>query len=124
MRLLAPVLTIILAATACGGGDAAGTGGASATGTPVAVSERDFSIELPHDSLAPGTYTFDVTNEGTLPHDLAIAGPGLGQEISDTIAPGESGSLTVTLEEGTYTLWCTVGDHRSRGMETMIEVAG
>lgn len=28
----------------------------------------------------------------------------------------------VTLQEGTYELWCSVGDHRAQGMDLQLEV--
>ena len=37
-----------------------------------AVTERDFHIEAPA-TLSPGTYTFDVANEGATHHELIIA---------------------------------------------------
>lgn len=36
--------------------------------------------------------------------------------------PGESGSLTVDLQAGTYQIWCPVGNHRSQGMQTTLTV--
>ncbi|WP_280450371.1 hypothetical protein, partial [Nocardia cyriacigeorgica] len=36
------------------------------------------------------------------------------------IERGESGELAVDLEPGTYTLWCSVGNHRELGMSTEI----
>jgi len=36
---------------------------------------------------------------------------------------GQSGSLTVTLQKGTYQLWCGVPGHKDKGMVTTITVA-
>lgn len=35
---------------------------------------------------------------------------------------GGKGEVTVTLRAGSYELWCSVGNHRSRGMQTTITV--
>lgn len=115
----------LLATTSCSG-EGSGDGAATSppTGEPVTVTERDFTVELERTSFAPGDYAFRVTNDGSLPHDLAISGPELPEQVTETLAPGETGQLTVSLREGRYTLWCTVADHRGRGMEIEIEVSG
>lgn len=115
----------VLATSACSGGASSdGAGTSPPPGELVTVTERDFAIELARTSFAPGDYTFRVTNDGSLPHDLAISGPELPEQVTERLAPGETGQVTVSLREGRYTLWCTVGDHRGRGMETQVEVAG
>lgn len=45
--------------------------------------------------------------------------------MRSTAAPfqgGQSGSLTVDLQPGTYQIWCPVGDHKGKGMDTTITV--
>jgi len=39
------------------------------------------------------------------------------------MAGGQSGSLTVTLQKGTYQLWCGVPGHKDKGMAASITVA-
>lgn len=115
----------MLLTTSCSGGATTdGVATSPPTGELVTVAEKDFTIELGRTSFAPGAYTFRVTNDGSLPHDLAISGPELPEQVTETLAPGMTGQLTVSLRDGRYTLWCTVGDHRGRGMETQIEVSG
>ena len=43
-------------------------------------------------------------------------------EASETVDGGATTSLTVELEDGTYEIWCPVGDHRGRGMEGTLTV--
>jgi plastocyanin len=92
------------------------------TGTTVTVSETEFAIDLSQDTFAPGTYTFEVVNDGGISHNLNISGPGLAREMTSTVSPGGSESLTVTLEEGTYELWCSIGSHKAQGMDLTITV--
>jgi uncharacterized cupredoxin-like copper-binding protein len=44
-------------------------------------------------------------------------------ESTDTLQSGQSEDLTVTLEPGTYQLWCPVGNHRGMGMELTVDVS-
>ena len=112
------------AATAPSTASAAAGPSAAATGaTPVAVSEKEFSITLSQKSFTPGTYTFKVANQGTIPHNLTIQGPGVDKKATATLPPGRSGSVTVTLTAGSYELWCSVDSHKERGMDTKITVS-
>jgi uncharacterized cupredoxin-like copper-binding protein len=36
---------------------------------------------------------------------------------------GQSASLPVDLQPGTYEIWCPVGEHKAKGMTTTITVA-
>lgn len=83
----------------------------------------DFDIELSETSFEPGTYTFVAEQQGATPHALAIEGPGVSDETGIIEPGGPSEELTVTLEPGTYELWCPVDNHREMGMEVTIEVA-
>ena len=71
---------------------------------------------------APGTYTFDVTNEASLVHALTIEGHGLRAETGN-IPGGESTTLEVTFDQaGEYELYCPVGNHRELGMDGSVQV--
>ena len=132
MRLLIISALTVLSVAGCGDDDegsevtapdqatSAPTGGAT-TGTVIDVDERDFTIELSTTEFAPGTYTFVATNNGQTTHALEIEGQGLEEETED-IAPGNSASLSVTLEAGEYEFYCPVGNHKDMGMELDITV--
>jgi plastocyanin len=98
--------------------------GASASTHTIKVSEKEFSIDLPAlKSLTAGKYVFEVKNAGKIPHDLAIEGGKIaGPSKTPTIAAGKSATLTVSLEKGTYTLYCTIPGHRAAGMVAKIGV--
>ena len=132
MRLIIITALTVLSVAGCGDDDegsevtvpdqatSAATGGAT-TGTVIEVDERDFTIELSTTEFAPGTFTFVATNNGQTTHALEIEGQGLEEETED-IAPGDSASLTVTLEAGEYEFYCPVGNHKDMGMELDITV--
>ena len=99
------------------------TSESEASGTQtIEVSSVDFSFELAEDTLAPGTYEITLTNEGGATHDLVVERDGEDVAASDQIEPGESSTFEVTLEEGEYVFYCSVGNHRSMGMEVPVQV--
>ena len=95
---------------------------AAPVGTSVGVIEKEFSITLATPSFTPGPYTFTIQNQGSFPHNLTIKGPGVDTKASPTMGRGESGSLTVALQKGSYELWCSVPGHKDRGMDMTIKV--
>src|SRR5438067_13433394 len=113
------VAALALAATACGsssgGGSsssAAGNGGGGG-GTPINATEKDFSITLDQTgSVAPGTYTFHVSNDGPSAHDFTVNGPGVSDKSTGLLNSGSSGTVTVTLTNGTYDIFCSVPGHK------------
>ena len=130
VTLVLLVGALALGAAACGGGSSGGgttttpaTGGSSAaTGTPVNVTLKDFSVTVDQSgNLRPGTYTFHVTNEGPSAHNLTVDGPDVEDEATPTFGSG-SKDLTVTLKSGSYELYCSVPGHKQAGMETHITV--
>jgi len=82
----------------------------------------DFRIRASTTELDVGTYTVNVTNDATDPHALQISGPGLANERTPALPPGQTAALTVTLQPGSYELFCPVGDHRGRGMDLTVTV--
>ena len=122
---LALVAAIVFGLTACGGSSTSSSTtstGASASGTLVAVTETEFAIAMPSTALTAGTYTFKVSNKGKFPHNLTIEGPGVDKAASPTLQGGESGDVTVTLQAGSYELWCSVDGHKDKGMDVKITV--
>lgn len=140
-------LTVALAAlTACGGsssGSAAGASSSAASSTPaqssagagassaastvgqdgtLTATEADFSIDLGTKTLKAGPYLVKVDNTGNATHDLVVEQNGGRVAGTDPIAPGSSGSLSVTLKPGSYVFYCSIGNHRSMGMEVTVTV--
>jgi uncharacterized cupredoxin-like copper-binding protein len=125
VRTVATLLVALTFAVAgCGGDDGEeATNGMSSQQT-FSISESDFTLTPPTVTIdAPGTYTFEATNDGGVDHALEIEGNELEEE-TETIGPGESASVTVDLESGTYEMYCPIGNHRDLGMAGEITVSG
>lgn len=84
----------------------------------LAVSETEFKIAMPS-TLKAGKYTFDVKNDGKLPHDLVIK----GGPKTELIQPGASAKLVATLKAGKYTFYCSVPGHEQAGMKVDVTVS-
>lgn len=93
-----------------------------ATSQTAQVSEVDYKIRLPETKLEAGKYTFEVKNEGKVPHDLVVKGSGV-QEGTPEIAPGKSESLTVELKPGSYEFYCSIPGHKQLGMDQKVTVS-
>jgi plastocyanin len=106
------------------GEEAASVGKQGSPRHTITVGETEFKLVLPAlKTLPPGSYTFEVTNNGKVPHNLAIRGPKFtGPQKTPTIAPGKSAKLTVSLEHGTYQLYCSIPGHEKLGMTAKISV--
>jgi plastocyanin len=92
-------------------------------GKAVKVTEREYKIDLAEHTLRPGTYTFDLKNDGQLPHNLTIDGPGVRDASTPTIGGGSSATVRATLKRGTYDLYCSVPGHKQQGMDTKLRIA-
>ena len=74
-------------------------------------------------NLKAGKYVFQAQNAGKFPHDLHIQPQGGADLASSTVMQvGQSANFQVTLQKGTYTIYCAVDSHRQRGMEGTITV--
>lgn len=63
-----------------------------------------------------GRLTIVARNRGVLAHNVGVGRGRFVRASTPTLHPGESGSVTVTLERGDYRLVCTVGNHDDLGM--------
>ena len=96
---------------------------AEAESEKVSVTEGEMFIELSEDSYSAGTYTFEVTNDGRMPHDFVVEQGGSDVAATEVLQPGESTTLEVDLTPGDYVFYCSVGAHRAAGMEVPVTVA-
>jgi plastocyanin len=83
----------------------------------------EFHLALSQQTFAPGTYTFVAVNSGQTVHAIEVDGPGVSdQRTPGDVQPGQSASLTVALQPGSYELYCPVDGHKSKGMDTHFTV--
>ena len=93
-------------------------------GTTVLVMISDGSIAVREQTIPPGPAVLTIENRGTGVHNLHIEGEGISRAAADSIAQGGTGTLDANLKAGTYTLYCPVMDHRDKGEQVSITVAG
>ena len=88
----------------------------------VMVRGSEFEIVLSKRKLIPGRVIVQFVNAGEDPHDLRVERLGAGEEFGvGVIGPGEVENLDARLKKrSTYTLWCSLSDHRERGMEATL----
>jgi hypothetical protein len=117
-------LGLVVALALAGAAVGALAGHSAVHKTTVRVTEREYRISLSTKILPTGTVRLVVHNAGKIAHRLSISGPGLSAKTTPMIAPGATRGLTVTLGGGSFTLWCPLGNHASRGMKTTLTLRG
>jgi uncharacterized cupredoxin-like copper-binding protein len=137
------VIAMPLFLAACGGDDSSSTSAATPSttsseassteasttasgggggGETVALSETEYKIDPADSTVKAGSVTFDVTNDGATVHNLEIEGNGIEEQGTDDLQPGDTGDLTVDLQPGTYTVYCSIDGHEDLGMKGAITV--
>ena len=127
---------VALALTGCGeDNDEGSSTGTTGTGTQeqaatpdaapsetVELTETEFKIRPGDVKLdKAGVVAFRVQNDGEVVHVLEVEGEDLEEE-TDQIEPGGSATLKVELAEGSYELYCPIGNHKDQGMEGTLTV--
>jgi uncharacterized cupredoxin-like copper-binding protein len=125
---------------------AAGCGGSSNDSSPAAVvtiSERDFAIKAPTETVPAGEVVLRAVNRGPDAHELIVVradspvllplrGDGLGVDedavkhaTAGALEPGAPGTvrdLRVRFKPGRYVLFCNMSGHFMGGMHTTLVV--
>jgi plastocyanin len=85
----------------------------------VQVVAHEFSFSLSRTTLKPGTAVIELADA----HDLRVRRVG-ARHIAGTrvVEAGDRTDLTVKLLPGRYSFWCSVADHRARGMRATLIV--
>ena len=97
--------------------------GGEATKT-VEVAGKEFELDPAETEFSPGTYEFELVNEGTAGHNLVVNGPEVENKGTPVIGAGKKAKVRVTLAAGEYELYCSVPGHKESGMTTTITVSG
>jgi uncharacterized cupredoxin-like copper-binding protein len=96
-----------------------------AAGAPDRVLARgaEWEITLSKRKVQPGRVIVQFLNDGEDPHDLRLQRNGGGPELGE-LEPGAYANLDVRLQRASsYQLWCSLPQHRERGMEATLRVA-
>lgn len=104
------------------GSTAAAEGSDTASATVLVVLE-DNSIAIRGEAIPPGPAVLTVENGGSMGHNLYIEGNGMNRAAGDVIDPGKTATIDVTFQQGTYTLYCPILDHRAKGEQTQVTIA-
>jgi uncharacterized cupredoxin-like copper-binding protein len=87
------------------------------------VTLHDHRIEM-EKQLYAGPTNFMVRNKGSMEHNLEVEGQGIEERFDRNLKPGETRTMQVDLEPGTYEAYCPVDNHEDRGMRTEFNVTG
>ena len=91
--------------------------------TRVQVVAEEYDFALSRRTVHAGPATIQLANFGEDPHDLRLHRIGGTKTFAlGEVLPGDSSDLRTTLSTGRYVLWCSIGDHRARGMEAQLVV--
>jgi plastocyanin len=87
----------------------------------VEVGLTEFEINMPS-SLPAGPTTFNVTNNGTVEHNFEVEGQGIEKVFDQNLQSGETKTMQVDLQPGTYQVYCPVANHEELGMTMELTV--
>ena len=98
--------------------------GASLAPGRVQVGADEYSLTLSRPWLRAGPAIVQLVNYGEDEHDLALRRQAAGARtfrLRPTLPHGVR-ELELRLVPGRYALWCTLADHRARGMRATLVV--
>ncbi|MES1241279.1 MAG: hypothetical protein ABUT39_06630 [Acidobacteriota bacterium] len=70
----------------------------------VQVNVTDQELQMP-ESLPTGATTFEVKNAGSQEHSFGIVGPAGDKVLDKPLQPGETATLDIVLDAGTYRVY-------------------
>jgi hypothetical protein len=90
----------------------------------VQVVAEEFSLALSRRTLAAGPAVVELANFGQDPHDLKLRRQAAGAPTLTIaeVGPNRQAQLRARLAPGRFVLWCSIADHRQRGMEARLIV--
>ena len=124
MRRSALTLALLsLLAAGCGGEDQPGRTVTAPANAKLRVAADEYSFDPSTIVLqGEGTLTLTLINTGSLAHNLKLFRG--DEEISGTptLPAGRTEPTRLSLEQGSYRMVCTVGDHEELGMTGTLRV--
>ena len=139
--------SVLMIATACSGSSSStnpstGSSSAAAGGQDVAVTLNQWVVTPSATTVAAGSVTFTVANDGTVPHEFVVLQTDTpaadfpiesfegeterfnedtaGENVGETgdMEPGTTKTLTIDLAPGHYAFVCNLPEHYGQGMHT------
>ena len=87
------------------------------------LSATELQLQLSRPSVAAGSTIVEQNNVGEDPHNLVIQkGDGSAIFTYPTLDPGLVAKQTLPLTKGTWTLYCSLLDHKDLGMQATLTV--
>ena len=87
------------------------------------VQAQEFHLVLSRASVKAGVVEIELQNVGQDPHDLRLRKVGGHHTFTIPVTrPGARRTVAIHLRPGRYRLWCSLADHRSLGMQTVLRV--
>ncbi|MGK2879198.1 MAG: hypothetical protein ACSLFF_11595 [Solirubrobacterales bacterium] len=117
------VVASVLAIGVAGGALAGDAGTAATPRSAVQATGAEFRISLSRNRVEPSRLRLEFINFGEDEHDLAVRRVGTSNVRNlGTVLPGERAVDRFNVRRGTYLMWCTLSDHRARGMKASLKV--
>lgn len=90
----------------------------------VQVVATEFDFMLSRQSVKTGRVIVQLVNYGEDPHDLYVKRIAATAKTFKTaeVLPQKYVDLNLRLGPGRYWLWCSIADHRARGMQAVLAV--
>ena len=89
----------------------------------IQVGADEFSYSLSRQSIKPGPVIVQLVNYGEDEHDLRLRRTGGTRTYRiGKVRPGGVAELEARFLPGRFTLWCSLADHRRRGMSATLVV--
>ena len=90
----------------------------------VQVVEKEFTLTLSRPSVRAGSVSVELVNFGMDNHDLVIKSTKVGSKPIrfKQLAPRGRAERTLRVTPGRYALWCSVSNHKARGMRATLVV--
>lgn len=88
------------------------------------VTALDFEYRLSRPQLRSGRWSIiELVNLGQDEHNLRLRRIGGTKTYGiKTVLPGQRRYLAAKLRVGRYHMWCSIADHRARGMKAQLRV--
>jgi plastocyanin len=89
---------------------------------PAVSPPTQLRLQLSRPSLSAGAAIVEQYNAGSDPHNLVAERQGAVAFSFETLDPSGDQRQTVSLTRGTYTLYCSLLNHRDLGMQATLTV--